>query len=164
MNQKALDQISRFNARRFQAPVLEKDIQATVTQFLEWDGWRALRTDPVSDRGRAKGFGEPGMADHLYIRYQTRWRQPLTVGVQLAAAHVLTAAEVMWVEFKRRLPVKRGKAWGRATKASIHQQAWHAKERARGALTIILGEDCEASVEGFKRFYFASGLARRIQP
>jgi len=142
-------------------PVLEKDIESAVTQFLEWDGWRALRTDPVSDRGRAKGFGEPGMADHLYIRYALGKGDGLRLPFPFDQGQ---AAEVLWVEFKRRMPVKHGKAWGRATKASIHQQAWHAKERARGALTIILGEDCEASVEGFKRWYFASGLARRIQP
>jgi len=81
--------------------ISEADIQRTCSELLEWDGWRALRTDPVSDRAtvdairraimgvpelnhvrelilkvikrcvRGKGFGELGMPDHLYIRYPT---------------------------------------------------------------------------------------------
>jgi hypothetical protein len=37
--------------------------------MLVQDGWRALKTSPVSRRARGVGFGELGMADYLYIRY-----------------------------------------------------------------------------------------------
>lgn len=108
-------------------------IEAECTKLLEEDGWRALRTDPVSDRGRGKGFGELGMADHLYIRY-----------------HYAPLVSVLWIEFKS--------ASGKPKK---HQLDWHAKERARGALTLIAGVDFPASVEGFKGWYANSGLRRR---
>jgi hypothetical protein len=132
----------------------EAHIQRTCTEFLELDGWRPLRTDPVSDRSHGKGFGEPGMADHLYIRYldpadfeeheKKRW------------------AEVLWVEYKRQRGGNGKRAlFTKAEKAKIHQTAWHAQERARGALTIILGEDCVASIEGFMDWYAKSGLLRK---
>jgi hypothetical protein len=57
---------------------------------------------------------------------------------------------VLWVEFKR------GKE-----KAGSHQVAWHAKERARGALTWIANEDFPATVDGFRSHYEKSGLMRR---
>src|SRR3974390_705182 len=66
----------------------EEQIQETCTRLLELDGWRALRTDPCSDRARGKGFGEVGMADYLYIRY-----------------NVFGEDETLWVEWK----CKRGK-------------------------------------------------------
>jgi len=158
MNQKALDQISRSNARRFTAAELEKPIEAAIKEFLEWDGWTVRKMEQNYSERKRKAVGEPGMADMLAIRY----------GIQAPtnpdSGPGFRWAEVLWIETKRRLPVKRGKAWGRATQASIHQKAWHARERSRGALTIILGEECEASTDDFKRWYFASGLARRIQP
>lgn len=143
----------------------ETQIEDTITKFLEWDGWRALRTNPVSDRGRGKGFGEPGMADHLYIRYWNdgdprKGRYP----TERPGRVYSPVADVMWIEFKRLRPSKRGPAWGRATKLAIHQSAWHALERSRGALTLKVGEDCPATIEGIKAWYFESGLARRIQP
>jgi hypothetical protein len=136
------------------APILEKDIQRTCTEFLEWDGWRSLRTSPVSNRARATGFGEPGMADCLYIRYE--WTKPLAEG-DLGAR----LSEVMWIEWKRLLPSKHGKTWGRATRAAIHQKGWHVLERKRGALTLIAGEDFPATIEGFRDWYAKSGLQRR---
>lgn len=139
--------------------VPESEIQAEITKRLEGDGWRALRTDPVSDRGRGKGFGEVGMADALMIRYDFS-RQAAAVDrlsdigydglVDGETRHTLRAyADVMWIEFKRP-----------GEKAKKHQQAWHAKERARGALTLIAGQDFPASVEGFVGWYKASGLLR----
>jgi antitoxin (DNA-binding transcriptional repressor) of toxin-antitoxin stability system len=127
------------------ADVSEAFIEGECTKILEEDDWRAWRTDPVSDHNRGKGFGELGMADHLYIRYTPmaavrEWR------------FVATApAQVMWIEFKRP-----------GEKPKKHQTLWHIKERARGALTLIAGEDFPASVEGFRQWYAGSGLARRI--
>jgi hypothetical protein len=119
--------------------VPESLIEAECTKLLEQDNWRALRTDPVSDRGRGKGFGELGMADHLYIRYDNPFRGRGTRAY----------CEVLWIEFKR--PGK---------KPAKHQQDWHIKERARGALTLIAGEDFPASVDGFRAWYADSGLKR----
>ncbi len=119
-------------------------MEQECTRLLEQDGWRALRTDPVSDRGRGKGFGEPGMADHLYIRYACG-----TVAYVPETDKPLWAApaQVFWIEFKS--------AKGRPAK---HQIDWHTKERARGALTWIAGVDFPASVAGFVKHYRASGL------
>lgn len=114
--------------------------EAEATRILEEDGWRALRTDPVSDRGRGKGFGQVGMADHCYFRYsfpshpEPVWR---------------AVAEVAWIEFKS--------AKGKPTSKQLE---WHRDERARGALTLIAGQDFPASVEGFRDWYRASGLQR----
>jgi|KBSSwiStaDraftv2_1062776.scaffolds.fasta_scaffold02616_10 hypothetical protein len=130
----------------------EHMIEAECTRLLETDGWRALRTDPVSDRGRGKGFGEPGMADHLYIRYSfstpQEWlEEPTrTPGDTVARA---SQSQVLWIEFKRP-----------GEKPAKHQTEWHTKERARGALTWIAGEDFPASVAGFVEHYRKSGLNR----
>jgi len=40
----------------------EAHFQRTCTELLERDGWRSLRTDPVSNRAHGKGFGEKGMS------------------------------------------------------------------------------------------------------
>src|SRR6185436_3990348 len=118
----------------------EHMIEAECTKLLEDDGWRALRTDPVSDRGRGKGFGELGMADHLYIRYH--YQAGFYDGYRVDA-------QVLWVEFKS--------AKGKPAK---HQTEWHMKGRARGALTWIAGVDFPASVAGFVEHYRKSGLNR----
>ena len=117
------------------AAMLEKQIEQTCTQILEHDGWRSLKTDPVSDKRRGKGFGELGMADVLYVRYgfcvNPQW------------------AEVLWIEFKRPGGV-----------VADHQRAWHQLERKRRAVTLIAGEDFPATIEGFIAFYEKSGLKR----
>lgn len=120
----------------------ESDIARTCSDLLQADGWRMLITDPVSDKSRGKGFGELGMADRLYIRYEA-WRPS-----------VLSLHEVMWIEWKRTVR-------GKPTKATAHQQAWHQAERARGALTLIAGEDFPATIEGFREWYRSSGLQGR---
>jgi hypothetical protein len=119
----------------------EHMIEAECTRLLEMDGWRALRTDPVSDRGRGKGFGEVGMADHLYFRYH--------VQRCIEVVPELGESEVLWIEFK-----------SAKSKPKPHQIDWHTKERARGALTWIAGVDFPASVAGFVEHYRASGLNR----
>lgn len=123
-------------------------IEAECTRILEQDGWRALRTDPVSDKSRGKGFGEVGMADHLYIRHG-QWNHMFPDSVNLAKPYAVAASETLWIEFKS--------AKGKPAK---HQIDWHTKERARGALTLIAGVDFPASVEGFVEWYGKSGLKR----
>ncbi len=120
-------------------------IEAECTKLLEADGWRSLRTDPVSDRGRGKGFGEKGMCDHLYIRYQKTIKSINGVG----SLSFCGEAQILWIEFKS--------ASGKPKK---HQIEWNDKERARGAVTWIAGVDFPASIEGFKAYYRASGLNR----
>ena len=115
----------------------ERDIARTCGDLLKLDDWRLLWCEPVSRREWGRGFGEKGMPDLLAIRYNSIERDG-TVRDQ-----------IMWIE------------WKSATgKASKHQKLWHAAERARGALTLIAGEDFPASIEGFKEFYRSSGLNR----
>lgn len=128
--------------------MLESEIEEECTKLLEEDGWRALRTDPVSDRSRGKGFGEPGMADHLYIRYHCEYGVHTMRKVGPDASW-LAQSEIIWIEFKRP-----------GEKAKKHQHDWHVKERARGALTLIAGEDFPATAAGFKDWYAVSGLKK----
>ncbi len=125
----------------------EADIQRTCTEFLELDGWRHLRTDPVSDRRRGKGFGEIGMADDLFIRY---WKGCIDQTVLKPPYE--SWGQILWIEWKklRALPMR-------------HQTAWHERERVRGALTLIAGRDFPATIEGFIEWYRASGFARSVR-
>ncbi len=121
--------------------ISEADIQRTCTELLELDGWRALRTDPVSRREWGKGFGEKGMADYLYIRYADYAdRSPVWA----------SQAQVLWVEYKSR----RGSL-------KPHQKVWIDAERDRGAFVAVTGETFVPSVDGFVAWYNQSGLARR---
>jgi hypothetical protein len=114
---------------------------------LELDGWRALKTDPVARREWGKGFGELGMADSLYIRYDwdSAWEPNPSAKIDERAI-----AQVMWIEWK----TPRGRA-------APHQHAWREREQARGALALIAGVDFDASLEGFAKWYAESGLQRR---
>ena len=129
----------------------ESGIARTCSDFLMMDGWRMLITDPVSDRGRGKGFGEIGMADRLYIRYSYSVRALISSGMNFQHQR----AEVLWIEWKRI------DGRGRTTKASAHQRAWIDAERVRGALVLLAGVDFPASIDGFLAWYKASGLARK---
>ena len=120
----------------------EFEIAQTCSDMLQHDGWRMIITDPVSDKSRGKGFGELGMADRLYIRYQTERRIPFH-------------CEVMWIEWKR-IDQR-----GRTTTASQHQLDWIRDERARGALVLLAGVDFPATIDGFIAWYKGSGLARK---
>lgn len=123
----------------------EFSIQEECVKFMQEDGWRALRTDPVSDRGKGKGFGEVGMADYLFLR-------PLWVRGNRDGNSTLCDSECLWVEFK-----------ARKGKLSMLQNIWHRNERARGFLTWIASVDFPASVDGFRTHYEASGLMRRAR-
>ena len=126
---------------------LEAEVEAGITAFLAQDGWRGLKTDPVSDKSRGKGFGELGMADYLYIRYN-----PTSVAFgDPGEAHLRAEAEVLWIEHKR----------PHGSRIAQNQHDWHKIERARGALTLKAGEDFTPTVEAFREWYAASGLTRR---
>ena len=125
--------------------ILEKHVQEGVTALLELDGWRAIRTDPVSDRVRGKGFGELGMPDHLYLRYRPFISGPhVTHGFRVEYGDCLS--ETLWIEFKA--PSKVPKS---------HQLQWHKSEQKRGALVLVID-----NFDAFKAWYLASGLNRRI--
>ena len=130
----------------------ESQIEATCTWLLALDGWRALKTDPVSRAEWGKGFGEPGMADRLYIRYKFTVQEtsPAYAGWERCDAQLL------WIEFKRVRPGR-----NTATSTSPKQDDWHQAERARGALTWIAGKDFPATIEGFVEHYQKSGLQNR---
>ena len=77
----------------------EADIERQCSDLLALDGWRTLKTDPVSRREWGKGFGEKGMADCLYLRYDTR---PRFLGSNpTPIPGPFPYAEVMWIEWKR---------------------------------------------------------------
>lgn len=119
--------------------ITEAHVQQSVVQFLELDGWRAIRTDPVSDRARGKGFGELGMPDYLFIRYGF-------CGDLTCPRRGPVVAEVLWIEFKRK-----------GAKPKRHQVRWKDMEVARGALILLVDD-----IDEFTRWYKTSGLCRRI--
>lgn len=122
----------------------EKHIEETCSDWLALDGWRTLKTDPVSDRSRGKGFGELGMADRLYIRYGSHGRL-----CHCVYPGGCCGASVLWIEWKRK-----------TGKAQQNQLDWIAAERARGGLVWLAGADFPAVIEEFQAFYRKSGLLR----
>ena len=112
----------------------EKDVTAQVKGFMEARGWRRVRmsrgVSTFGNRGTVT-FGEPGMADWLFIRY---W-----------------IAGVIWIEIKA--PGKTAKCRC-ATKKPLQrctacdQAAWKAAEIARGAVVWTID-----SLEALERAY-----------
>lgn len=139
----------------------EADIERTCTNMLVLDGWRALKTNPVSNRARGAGFGELGMADHLYIRYHDRPALAPDMERDNSVLVLHAPAQVIWIEWKRVKSVCRETQAVKATKAAIHQMDWHTLERKRGALTLIAGVDFPATIECFREWYKSSGLMRK---
>lgn len=160
----------------------ESDIQKTCCEFLALDGWVVRRMEPVSDTStvqqirkamasvampphvrselneiiqkclRGRGANELGMADVLAIRYRYPCRGEGCSGKNCGTVDCVTA-EVLWIEYKRP-----------GGKVTATQKAWHATERARGALVWVFGEDIQpASIEAFRAHYCASGLARKVK-
>lgn len=119
-------------------PISEADIEQTCTEYLQLDGWRALKTNPCSNRERGAGFGEKGMADYLYIRYGD--------GSSAGPLGPLwrSAAEVLWIEYKRPGGL-----------LAPHQLRWHTVERERGAPVVTI-----SSIDQFLSWYRGSGLNR----
>lgn len=133
--------------KRLPRPKLsEADLERQCSDLLAFDGWRSLKTDPVSRREWGKGFGEKGMADRLYVRYALS--VPMRPGTYDPAS--FAAAQVMWIEWK----VPRGRN-------EPHQKQWQTAERLRGALVLVAREDFPATFEGFCAWYAKSGLLRR---
>ena len=128
--------------RQNQLRVTEADVQRAVVDMLAADGWRAIRTDPVSDRSRGKGFGEIGMPDYLFIRYHGA--AEVCPDPQHRSPVGQTAARLMWIEFKA--PDKY---------ETPNQRQWHIKERTRGGFVLVV-----SGVDDFREWYKTSGLMR----
>jgi hypothetical protein len=137
------------------AKLSEADVQVACVHFMMLDGWRPLQTDPCSDRRRGTGFGEKGMADHLFIRgpeLEPFWKSEIKMGAPMPdVATVAALCQVLWVEFKR----------PKGFKTPEHQLMWHLRERLDGFLTIYASIDFEPTFDGFAAWYRASGLLRR---
>lgn len=143
----------RLPSEKYAPRVSEAQIEEACTQWLMLDGWlRVIKTDLKHLRGL--GVQEPGMADRGYVRYGDggfgHSRKPEAHDQRVNALFLASWVQVFWIEWKRK-----------GGKAGAHQKAWHANERAIGALTLIAGEDFPASIEGFQAWYRASGLMRR---
>ncbi len=132
---------------RYVKPVLkvsEADIEKAVDDLLQYDGWRSFKMEQVYSEKKRRTFGEAGMPDRLYLRYEGYVRYAEK------NSQLLAMSEVLWIEHKRHKGI-----------ASAAQKLWHAAERKRGALTLIAGLDFPASIEGFISWYAQSGLKRR---
>jgi hypothetical protein len=179
---------SALQKRRSRAPLtnkgllFESHIQQTVVEFLELDGWRAFKMEAMSERGfvarvmarvrankivsqcaplleaimrscmRAAGVGETGMPDYQFVRYLAGAEiivEPDSGG-KIRAILKAPASEVLWIEFKR--PGEKPRA---------DQLAWHERERARGALVMVVGDSTGDWWGEFKEWYKTSGLQRR---
>jgi hypothetical protein len=138
--------------------VTEADIERTCTEWLALDGWRCLKTDPVSRPEWGKGFGEKGMADCLYIRYYDHWDStrpasagnPNGVSPQRGYPASCAPVELIWIEWK-----------SKTGRAAAHQLEWQAREVCRGAMVLCAGRTFPQSIEGFQEWYRASGMQRR---
>jgi hypothetical protein len=142
----------RPNAKRRTTLVLESHVQQTVTELLQFDGWRAFRTEHAIERSNdeqrrfKRRVGEPGQPDYQYVRYLSGdciiidTRETRTKAILKSPA-----AEVMYIEFKKQ-----------GEEPEPKQLKWHAAERARGALVLVVDD-----IDEFRKWYEASGLKRR---
>jgi hypothetical protein len=99
-------------------------------------------------------LGEPGMCDHLFIRYFSEYSigpHPITPSG--------TTAQVLWWEFKASKRRRKRKEY-----LSTDQVLWIKAERHRGALVWVAGFDHEATIDGAAQHYLDSGLCRRRGP
>lgn len=119
----------------------EAHIQKACEDFLCLDGWRIHRLEQNYSERKRKVIGEAGAPDALAVRYHAHDGN---------AVRFRAVTEVMFLEFKR--------PGGRPSQKQLD---WHRLERARGALTLIAGQDFPATVDGFIEFYRSSGLLRR---
>ena len=127
--------------------ILEKHVEEAVCNFLEIDGWRSLKQEQNFSDRKVKVTGERGMPDRLFIRYTyPPGNSKLLAGHTEYSASLQAMCGVIWIEFK---------APGKLPRPE--QTAWHATERALGALVMVVD-----SYDDFRRWYLGSGLARRV--
>lgn len=145
-------------AKRITGPkITEADVQQACCDLLRLDGWRVFDMEFRAVAGRRRALGETGMPDVLAIRYSTENTDPsqgYAYSFGLGIGHGGHAdgswaqdTDVIWIEFKApgKLP-------------SAHQSTWHKDERRRGALVLVVDD-----IDGFRRWYNNSGLARNVR-
>lgn len=130
-------------AKKAERGAYEAEIETAIVDAMEKDGWRAWKMEYNFDRIKKLTLGEPGMADHLFIR---PWKSSLG----------LATCDALWWEFKA--GKKRRK---RAEYLSPDQMQWQQLARALGFLVWSAGVDHEADVASAAQHYLDSGLARR---
>jgi hypothetical protein len=118
----------------------EAELEATCTNILIQDGWEPLKTNPVSRRSRAAGFGVPGMCDYEYKR---------PIYIHSLGASVVGACQVLLVEWKSEAGENAG-----------HQIDWQESMKRKGFLVVAAKRDFPATVDGFCEWYQRSGLKR----
>ena len=116
--------------------VTEAQLAKQVKDFLEIDGWRVFRMEPLSNVIQKRYSAELGCPDLLALRYARRG----TLGLRISP-------DILWLEIKRR-----GK------KPAKHQSEWHARERALGAEVWVVDD-----FDFFREGYVKSGLNRSIR-
>lgn len=142
----------------------EDSIEKAIVQAMVLDGWRPFKMEENFSERKKKKTGEPGMCDHLFIRYIPR-DGPCNLNCPACDApfvfrpHDFGKTEVLWWEFKASKKVRKRKEF-----LSKDQVAWVAAERARGALIWVAGLDHEADTPGAAQHYLNSGLARNRAP
>lgn len=119
----------------------EAELQKQADDFLSWDGWRAIVTDPPRLRGL--GVIEKGIPDRLYLRYEGDSEQEFHNWAQCIS-------QALWIEWK-----------AKGGQHGVDQIRWRKAERARGALVWVAREDFEPDYDSFVAFYRKSGLLRR---
>jgi hypothetical protein len=120
--------------------LLEKHIQQACEDILLLDGWRIFRLEQNWSEKKCKRVGEAGAPDCMAVRYLEHYQQGLPKAL----------SEILFIEWKRPKGIIRAA-----------QNEWHRYERKLGAVTWIAGEEFDATYEGFKAHYEASGLCRR---
>jgi hypothetical protein len=115
-------------------PVSEASIQKAIRDYLELDGWRVFETDATRWRRDTRTAKHPLKEPGMADLLALRYDPPA----------------ILWIEVKRK-----------GGRVEPQQRFWHFAERLRGATVIVLGQDCEASIDGWLDWYAASGLMRR---
>lgn len=136
--------------------IYESHIETAIVQAMVLDGWRPFKMQYSFDQVKKLTLGEPGMCDHLFLRY--RAGEKLTP-VSILRSRVTLLDEVLWWEFKRvkSRPGRRDKATG----LDPDQVQWIAAEKAKGAMVWVAGIDHEADIAGAALHYLGSGLCNR---
>lgn len=120
---------------------LEAELEQASSDYLGWDGWRTIKTDPKHLRGL--GVIEVGIPDRLYVRYSN---------LNMRNHGFDTAGQIVWIEWK-----------APGGRLSLKQATWIQAERARGGVVWIAGQDFAPDYEAFKAFYATTGLRRAVE-
>ncbi len=131
----------------------ESDIEKAIVGAMVLDGWREFKMQYSWDQIKKITLGEPGMADHLFLRPRPILRlRPVFEDMELPPGFI----QGLWWEFKA--SKKRRK---RKEMLSPDQVLWSDREQALGFLVWHAGIDHPATIAGAAQHYLDSGLARR---